>query len=192
MESSKIANSVTRLQALKGFAERIIAFYIIPNAGDHLIDMMSDLFIGATKIDFLPTPLRSLSGTMPFNPSQGVTKREKIWYRMLLALPFVVLTIGAYQCIIAGDGLQSISGILESGSLSWDQQSFDVSRPVFHISWADNFLKPDIVLFSSSSFEIDPVAWWQVFTFLTEFGVLVSIMVIEATRRSNVLTFAQL
>jgi len=190
-EINKVANSVTRLQALKGVAERITVNYIIPNAGDQLIDMMSDLFVGAAKVDFLPPPPRSLVATMPFNPSQGFTKHEHIWYRALLALPFFGLSFMCFRCMNAGDGLSGVGDVLKSGVLSWDHQSFDVPPTVFPATWIDDMFRPIAVIFSSSSFGIDIVSWWQVITFLTDLGVLIAIMLIESARRSNMLTFAQ-
>jgi hypothetical protein len=191
-EINKIANGVTRLQALRGVAERVTANYIIPNSGDQIIDFMSDLFVGATRIDFLPPPPRSLVATMPFNPSQGVTKHEKIWYRMLLALPFLALSIAAFRCMAAEAGFNGVASILETGVLSWDDQSFTFPTTFSHVAWIEQIFKPLAILFSSSGFAIDPISWWQMVTFLTDFGVLVSIMLIESTRRANVMTFAQL
>ena len=81
-EPVKVANDLTRIQALKGMRELILAHYIIPHAGDHLIDMACDGWIGATLLNYLPPPPRSLDTNMPFNREQDVGKKESTLYRL--------------------------------------------------------------------------------------------------------------
>jgi hypothetical protein len=54
--------------------------------------MNSDMIIGAVQLDYLPVPERSLHGTMPFNPSQGLGKQESKLLRAVKALPFLAIT----------------------------------------------------------------------------------------------------
>jgi hypothetical protein len=191
-EILKVSNGVTRLQALKGFMERFTVFSIFPNAGDLLNDMMADMFIGAKMIDYLPPPERSFKGTMPFNPEQGTAKKESILYRILLTLPFFGLSALALH-FMSPDGLMDDFGrMLTDGQITWDGHSFTLPEKFYHFKWLDSTFKPMTILFASSSFGIDPVAWWQMLSFITDLGVLFSILLIESTRRSNVLTMAQL
>ncbi|ETS86467.1 hypothetical protein PFICI_00295 [Pestalotiopsis fici W106-1] len=93
--SSTVAMSayVTRLHAVRGPLQRLLAYYVMPHAGDLFVDLGSLAWIGAVKINSLSLPPRSLLGTMPFNPEQGVGKSESIVYRMLWALPLVLLGV---------------------------------------------------------------------------------------------------
>lgn len=191
-ELVKAANSVTRLQALRGLVERLVVFFVVPNAGDAFADMFADMLIGATKIDYLPPPERSLKGTMPFNPDQGIGKKESVLYRLLLALPFFLLSALSLNRMDAGLGLAEIGGIIQTGSMAWEEISFSLPQSFYHIEWLDNKLRPLTIVFASSNFGIDPVAWWQMLSFLTDLGVLYSIFLIESSRRSNTLTLAQL
>jgi hypothetical protein len=192
-ELMKAANSVTRLQALRGLMERFTVFVIFPRAGDILSDMMGDWLIGAAKIDYLPPPARSLRGTMPFNPDQGVGKKESIMLRLLLALPFLALSALAFKFMTAaGSGLNGIGEMLTEGRITLGDNSFALPETFYHIGWLDDKFRPLTIMFASSNFEIDPIGWWQMFSFITDFGVLYSIILIESTRRSNNLTFAQL
>lgn len=50
-DSLKLANTVTRIQALKGLVERIAVFYVFPYVEDILSDLNWDMIIGASKID---------------------------------------------------------------------------------------------------------------------------------------------
>ncbi len=189
---NKIANSVTRLQALRGIVERILVYYIIPNSGDQAIEMISDFLIGATKIDYLPPPKRSLTSTMPFNPQQGIGKKESILYRMLLAVPFFALSAFAFNRLNAGVGFKDLAQIMQNGRITWNEGSFSLPGTFFGIEWLDNMIRPMTIVFSSSNFGIDPVSWWQMLSFITDLGVLYSILLIEANRRAGVLTFAQM
>jgi 2-polyprenyl-6-methoxyphenol hydroxylase-like FAD-dependent oxidoreductase len=191
-EIMKVANSVTRLQSLKGLLERITVYFVFPNAGDVLSDLMADLLIGATKLDFLPPPDRSLRGTMPFNPEQGIGKKESILYRFVLVLPFFALSALAYNRMSAGSGMSEVGEIIQNGRITWGENSFDFPATFYHIDWLDSKLQPLSIVFASSNLEIDPVAWWQMLCFITDFGVLYSIFLIESTRRSNNFTLAQL
>jgi hypothetical protein len=57
--------------------------------------MNSDMITGAVQLDYLPVPERSLHGTMPFNPSQGLGKQESKLLRALKALPFLAISTAA-------------------------------------------------------------------------------------------------
>ncbi|KAF3480348.1 uncharacterized protein GIQ15_05695 [Arthroderma uncinatum] len=101
----KASGFVTRLNALRGTVERIISHYFLPISGDMLIDWASDTWIGAEKLNFLPLPKRSLRGTMPFNPEQGMGKYESIPKRAFAAMPFLGL-LGLHSAIFKGSLLQ--------------------------------------------------------------------------------------
>lgn len=91
----KVANLITRLHAVRGLVEHILAHYIMPHAGDLLVDLASDSWIGAIRLEYMPIPSRSLYGTMPFNPQQGMGKNESLMWRALAATP--LLAIGVYS-----------------------------------------------------------------------------------------------
>ena len=49
----KIANLVTRLEALRSPKEEFLALSVLPRIGDWLIDQVSLGIVGAEKLDFL-------------------------------------------------------------------------------------------------------------------------------------------
>jgi hypothetical protein len=59
--------------------------------------MYRHLVIGAVKLDYLPLPDRSLRGTMPFNPSQGLSHGESKLMRAAKAVPFFGVAILALE-----------------------------------------------------------------------------------------------
>jgi hypothetical protein len=75
-------------------ALRFLFKYVAPIAGREA--GLSELFIGAERIEFLPIPPRSLKGTMAFNPTQGLGKNEPLGPRALLALPLLLLAASAW------------------------------------------------------------------------------------------------
>jgi 2-polyprenyl-6-methoxyphenol hydroxylase-like FAD-dependent oxidoreductase len=93
----KAANYVTRFHALRGFAEYVLANYLMPYSGDLLVDLASDTWIGAVRLKYLPLPQRSMLGTMPFNPEQGTGKNENLMIRAVVALPFLLISIYGIQ-----------------------------------------------------------------------------------------------
>jgi 2-polyprenyl-6-methoxyphenol hydroxylase-like FAD-dependent oxidoreductase len=132
----QLANRVTRMHALKSISDKIMTFWVIPSLGDFPSDLSQDFVIGATRINYLQVPARSLEGNMPFNPDQGIGRKESYATRLLLALPFVALIWIAVQ------GLPSAS---------------------------------------------DTLAPWQLSSFLADYGIVYSILLIESTRRTNAL-----
>jgi 2-polyprenyl-6-methoxyphenol hydroxylase-like FAD-dependent oxidoreductase len=87
------SNYVTRFHALRGFVEYLLAHYLMPCAGDLLVDLASDSWISAVRIKYIPIPRRSLLGTMPFNPEQGYGKNESLLVRAMFAAPFLFISV---------------------------------------------------------------------------------------------------
>ena len=188
----EVANKLTRIHALDGLDDVITAKYVIPNAGDHLVDMQSDSIVGAVMLDYLPPPARSLKGTLPFNPEQGLGKKESILFRAFLALPFLGLVAFAANRMVADGAFPAVGKILQQGSITWDGGSVPVPSSFYHIKWLDDLWRPITIIFAPWNFAMDPVAWWQMVTFITDFGLLYSILLIESARRASKLTLIQL
>jgi len=189
---SKVANSLTRIHALNGLVERFLVYYIFPNAGDSLADMQSDNNVGATVIDYLPVPPRSLRGTMPFNPEHGEGTKEWVSKRALLALPFLAIM---YFASIKMDPMPAFSGlhiVMTSGKLSRDSGELTLRQSFYGWKWLDDLLRPLVTFFAVWLVEADKATWWQMLTFVTDLGVLYAIILIESARRANLLTFAQM
>jgi hypothetical protein len=81
------ANNSTRIEAMATLKDKIFVKYLLPRAGDFLVDQSSDAFVGATGLDSLPVPARSVSGTMPFDANAGIGRKENKWWRALYGLP---------------------------------------------------------------------------------------------------------
>ena len=94
---------------------------------------------------------------------------------------------------MVGDGpILAVGKTIEQGSITWDGGSVPIPSTFFNIKRLDDLSRPVTVIFAPWDFHIDHVAWWQMVTFITYFGVSYSILLIESARRANKLTFAQM
>lgn len=151
--------------------------------------MHCDMVTGAAKLDYLPLPERSLRATMPFNPSQGLGKNESKARRAVKALPFLGITLLAVY-FMWGVALEPVIAravdIFENGVVS------EIGRPGFvqplrtftGIDFIDSRIMSLSACFASFQF-VDVIAHWQTFSFLTDLGIIYSIMLIEGARRIN-------
>lgn len=192
-ETVKVANDLTRIQALKGIRERIVAHHVLPNAGDLLVDMSCDGWIGATLLNYLPPPARSLKSSMPFNPEQGIGNYESKVFRAMVALPFLVMAVWCFRIIAILIPWESGAEILTSGKIEWGE-SFMVTIPdkFYHVKVLDDLCRGAALTFAPSTMGYDPVSSVQMFTFFADIGLVYSILLVESSRRANMLTAARL
>jgi hypothetical protein len=94
----EVANMMTRVEALKGLPERIMAFYVSPYTGDFIPNLAAQSSVGAEKLEYLPDTKRSFMATMPYNRNYGVGHEESRLYHVIVALPILVL---GYLCYVA-------------------------------------------------------------------------------------------
>ena len=192
-ETIKTAHDLTRLHALKGLKERLVAKYALPIAGDLLADLGTDGWIGSTILNYLPPPPRSLHGTMPFNPSQGVGKHENLLRRAIFALPLLAIGIWCFIVLMSLLPLGLLTEILESGRVRWDQdRSVSVIKTLFHIELLDQILRRAALIMVPSALMMDKPSNLQMLTFLTDSGLVYAIMLVEGARRANLFKPASL
>lgn len=185
-QAIKGAGEVTRIQALKGVKEKIIAHYIIPFAGDYVVDQSCESWVGGGKIDFLPPPTRSLTGTMPFNPSQGIGKQESRWSRILRALPILIMGYACFHIMFGMVPYEEGFKILEEGMYRWGEgKELKLLERFYRISFFDEQARPGTLVTTPSQVGADEGSWFQMFSFLADFGVWYAILLIEAARRGN-------
>ncbi|KAF3006804.1 hypothetical protein E8E13_010424 [Curvularia kusanoi] len=192
----KAANDLTRLQALATLKDKVFAYWVVPKLGDHIADLQSDMFIGSVKLDYLPTPERSLHGTMPFNPSQGFGQKESKLKRAAKGLPFLTVTVAAVYFmwgICLPHMVSRSNEVLEKGieneigETAWLKplQSF------YGVEALDSRIRGLAACFASMQF-LDLICSWQSLTFLTDLGVVYSVLLVEGARRANIMTVSYL
>ncbi|KAL9947741.1 hypothetical protein ACHAO5_002501 [Verticillium nonalfalfae] len=162
---------LARLQALDSVANKIIAFWILPTAGDLLVDVNCDMIIGAAKLDYIPTPERSVQGTMPFNPSLGLGKGESKLKRGFAGLPLLALSL--FGPWLAEPSNLAMIDKLTPLFLSYDHASNSIR------AWPYTG-----VLAASSGLDV--------MRFHLDFGIICAVVLFESSRRANVLTISSL
>lgn len=152
------------------------------------------MITGAVKLDYLPTPERSLRGTMPFNPSQGLGQTESKLWRAFTAMPFLGITVAAFYFmwgICLPPLLGRIDEILEEGVYNQigEASHVNVVQNFYGIEFLDGRFRGLVACFASLQF-VDLASSWQTMTFLADTGLLYSILLIESARRANVMTLS--
>lgn len=82
----KEAALICRMQTLDTLMARILLFYVMPNATELLLTLVTDTLIGAEYLDYLPLPARSFEGSCPYNQHQGVGYLESARRRAGMAI----------------------------------------------------------------------------------------------------------
>ncbi|KAL4797993.1 FAD/NAD(P)-binding domain-containing protein [Aspergillus venezuelensis] len=81
------ANTLTRLEAVDTFADKIKAHYLMPYLESVMTSKMTKSIVGAVKVDYLPVPVKALRCKVPYNDSRP--RRE----RALWAVPLLRLSL---------------------------------------------------------------------------------------------------
>jgi hypothetical protein len=154
------------------------------------------MIIGSVKVDYLPTPERSLHGMMPFNPSQGFGYEESKLRRAAKGLPFLAITAAAtyFMLVICIPHMvPRAREIMEKGiEIEVGEAGFFKPQWSFYgIEALDSRVRGLVSCFASMQY-VDRVCSWQALTFLTDLGVVYSILLIESARRANIMTLSYL
>ena len=184
----RASSYITRLHAVRTIVEKIMAYYVLPKAGDFLVDMASLSWIGATRIDYLDIPLRSLDGTMPFNPEQGIGRSESFLRRMLGASPLLALAFFHLHVLERYVPHRSIARAVSAGELVLGRAKIPLYEGFYGIPFIDRLWKGIVTLFLPSITGNDLPSSFQLSTSLADFGTVYSIILIESARRANLLS----
>ncbi|KAF2157138.1 FAD/NAD(P)-binding domain-containing protein [Myriangium duriaei CBS 260.36] len=186
------ANALTRIQAMKTPVHRFLVHWIFPNAGDTFTDLNCDGMSGAVRLDYLPVPKQTLRGNLPFNPNSGAGKKESKLKRLLLAVPLLALHIAAKRFITLASVRPLLGTMVRESLFRNGDFSFPVAQRFTGWTAFDNTWRPLTIAFMPSTFGLDPVSRTQLISFLADFGLLYSILLIESARRANNLTIFNL
>ncbi|KAF3040702.1 hypothetical protein E8E12_005945 [Didymella heteroderae] len=159
-----------------------------------LANLASDMITGAVKLDYLPTPERSLHGTMPFNPSQGLGQNESKLWRAVRGLPFLGITVAAFYFMWGAclpPMIERIGEIMEKGVYNQIGEAVHVEtlQSFYGVEFMDSRLRGLVACFASLQF-VDLACGWQSLSFLTDAGIVYSILLIESARRASIMTLS--
>jgi hypothetical protein len=75
--------------------------------------------------------------------------------------------------------------ILDSGVYRWKDHELKILDSFYRISFFDSQARPGVLVTTPSQVGADSGSWFQMFSFLADFGVWYAIMLIESARRAN-------
>ena len=127
----------TRTHTLNGLAERLFVRFALPHSSDLISEMASDMVVGSAKIDYLPIPRVSLTGTRPFNPSFGVGMKESKLKRALLALPLLALVYVASATMDDTISLPWAEEQVKNGTVVFDGNPIPLRLSFYYIKGLD-------------------------------------------------------
>ncbi|PIG69629.1 monooxygenase [Aspergillus arachidicola] len=164
----KSAHDLTRLEALATWKDKCIALYLFPYISSYLADGASKTIVGATKLDCVPLPSRSLQCTMPFTNFHP-PRDEAIWKRALWTLPL----IGIY----AVGKATALPVILNTRPYLY---------PLFKKgTWTAGNGEPFITCFLPSITGSDPNSRVQMLSFMIDLGSVYGIWLLESYRNAH-------
>ncbi|KAI1611563.1 hypothetical protein EDD36DRAFT_441678 [Exophiala viscosa] len=188
--TSKATNMTTRLDATKGPRERWMTYYMVPwFLKEYLINRQSTGAVGSEKVDYLPDPPQSLSGTQAFNHTYSSGKKPSMLGRVIPALPLLLLAYCAstiFSNIIQHPAMgTTFRKVLPSGQLEYNGQTWKLPTMTSPVSIMVTFFSPSLL-------NVDPLQRLQMITFITDLAPLWLIWIFESHRPANVMTWAWL
>ena len=152
------ANNFTRHEAFRSWKHRFLTLYFMPYSGDFIANSWSNTIVGATKLDFLPRPKRTIGVNMPFDTRHGIGKGESIWTRLFFALPLLGLAYAAhtfFNMTVAGVGSQ-IAKALTTGLIEESFGTVPVRTVYTGLTGLDSFVRFFVTVFTPSMAGLDP------------------------------------
>ena len=139
----KEAAAVCRMQALDSRVAYYIMNYVVPNATESLLTLVTDTLIGAEILEYLPVPTKSFEGSCPFNPNQGVGKHESVLKRAVIATPLLIFSYWMAKLTTLGGTENSMNQLLQPGQLKHNDERtqwlqslrFLVERSLIYSIW---------------------------------------------------------
>ncbi|KAK4239014.1 hypothetical protein C8A03DRAFT_14582 [Achaetomium macrosporum] len=183
------SGQLARAHNMHGLVGQIFVKFIVPNLAEFLTEMFSAVSIGAVKLDFLPLPMLSLTGTRPFNPSQGYGLQESKLKRMLLALPLLFLSFAAVYVMNITPVMDETMALRDAGKVDLGTgTTIPILRSLYGLRDFDDFVALVNTFFFPTVYGTDPVSRRQIISFLTDGTVLLTIWMFESVRRANMIT----
>lgn len=181
---------LTGVHALATWAHALFVRYGLSILGDFFEGLSSDMSVGATLIEYLPPPEISLVGHMPFNPEQGQGHKENLFFRALLASPFLVLVAFAWK-------FANLNLLLKAGGGTgqpWHNSLKPSSLTNTTAGRGGQNNKTAILqdMFTAASINSDPAAGLLFTNLLAYSGLVLAIWSVEAVRRCNAMMPVQL
>ncbi|KNG87539.1 monooxygenase [Aspergillus nomiae NRRL 13137] len=183
----KKAHELTRLEALATWKEKCIALHLFPYLTNYLADGASQTIVGATKLDCVPLPPRSLQCTMPFtnfHPPRG----DAIWKRALWTVPLIgIYAVGRATALpVILNTRPHLYPLFKEGIwTAGNGEVLSLTKPLYHNLFLDKLFRPLITCFLPSITGSDTNSRVQMLSFMTDLGAVYGIWLLESYRGAH-------
>ncbi|KAK0662145.1 hypothetical protein QBC41DRAFT_235292 [Cercophora samala] len=183
---------LTQAHCMQTAYHQFFVNWMLPNFGELIAELFHHVMIGATKLDFLPLPKRSLMVNAPFNPTQGDGRRESKLKRAFFGLPLLFLSCLAFYIMNVGIPEQWAKDQRDGGFIAVDNTSVPVLRSFYGWKSLDETMAWVNMIFVPGMYGVSEEGRRHMITFLLEGLPFFTIWLLESTRRANALTILQL
>jgi 2-polyprenyl-6-methoxyphenol hydroxylase-like FAD-dependent oxidoreductase len=132
------SGELSRVHLKQTFADKLFVDYGLAHLTEYLQDMLSEMSVGATKLNFLPLPERSLRGTLPWNPEQGLGKAESKWKRAFWALPLIAFAVASAIIMKVDPAIPMAEKVLAGGIVPELSTKVPIIKSFYGIKWLDD------------------------------------------------------
>ncbi|KAL4902288.1 hypothetical protein BDW74DRAFT_180789 [Aspergillus multicolor] len=181
------ARSLTRLEALDTLKDKLVGLYLLPYLDEYVANLTSETIIDATKVDYLPVPVRSLTCTMRFLDSSPVQKAS-FWVRILWISPLLgIFAVGkALVAPLVPVLRPHLLSVMKTGTwIAGNGQQLNLTTPFYNIGFLDKLMQPLITCFLPSITGTDPESRIQMLSFMNDLGPVYTIWLLESYRTAH-------
>ncbi|KAI9646517.1 hypothetical protein NHQ30_004510 [Ciborinia camelliae] len=92
--------------------------------------------------------------------------------RAVIGLPILAFSIGCFLCMGRDEALLHLEEILSTGNITWDSVDIPIIKSFYRVGFLDEIFRGVSIAFGPAAFGVDPVAWYQMFSFLLDISLL--------------------
>ncbi|PYI08876.1 FAD/NAD(P)-binding domain-containing protein [Aspergillus sclerotiicarbonarius CBS 121057] len=184
------AYDLARLEALATWKHKLIAIYIMPYITKYLVNRTSAVIVEAVQLDCEPLPPKSLQCTMPYKSHDNYAQpgTDQTWKRALLTAPLVGCYAAAkvtMETVITKLWPFAVPLLTQGVWTARNGETLSLTRPLYHIPFLDNMLRPLITCFLPSISGSDPRSHIQILSFMADLGPVYGIWLLESYRKAH-------
>ncbi|OTB15229.1 hypothetical protein K445DRAFT_376181 [Daldinia sp. EC12] len=102
--------------------------------------------------------------------------------RAVVSVPFLLIAAWCLSIMDPDTIVAFQKPFADSGVIEWDGGKLTILKNFHGIKFLDDIFTGGMATFSPSTLGYDPVAWWQIFSFLTDLGPVYAIWILESYR----------
>ncbi|KAI0886269.1 uncharacterized protein GGS22DRAFT_179182 [Annulohypoxylon maeteangense] len=102
--------------------------------------------------------------------------------RAITSMPFIGIAIWCFRMMDIEKIMTNQQPFVDSGIIEWEGGRVRILDHFHNVDFLDQAWRGTMGTFSPSTFGYDPVAWWQMFSFLTDLGPLYALWILESCR----------